>query len=168
MGGGDEARPVVLGRGAGRARVEEEAVHAQTHRRLVRGEVDEDVAECVAVSSKGGFVATVGNAVGVHGVGVAGGGDDGVVVVGLADLGLGDGGPVPRAAPGIGDGGWRARGNDALGVGRRGGEKARLRRDGKGGGGGGGEGGGRKREEEAAREGGAYEGGNGGVGGLTL
>ena len=65
------------------------AVHAEAYWRLMRGKVVEDVADCVAIGSKSGFVATVALAVGVHGVGVAGGGDDGVEVVGLADLGLG-------------------------------------------------------------------------------
>eukprot|EP00964_Phaeocystis_antarctica_P038799 scaffold22200_cov30-Phaeocystis_antarctica.AAC.1 len=117
--------------------MEEEAVHAQTRRRLVRGVVVEDVAECSAEGVEGGLVASIGHAVGVHRVGVAGGGDDGVRVVRHSDLGAGDGGEGLGAALDIGEGRRRARGEDADGVGRCGGVKASLCWGGEGVGGGG-------------------------------
>jgi len=72
--------------------VEEEAVHAKAGGRLVRGEVLEGVGDGGGVVAEGALVAAVSLAVGVHGVGVLGEGDDGVVADGRADLGRGDGG----------------------------------------------------------------------------
>ena len=151
-------RPVVGGRGAGGAVVEKEAIHAEAGGWLVRGEVLEGVGDGGGVVGKGAFVAAVSLAVGVHGFGVFGEGDDGVVAVGHADLGCGDGGVwrLPPAGPRGGGGGERrqqACRSNALGVARGGVDETGLPREAEGGGGVGGRAGGLKYESEGGGEG---------------
>jgi len=138
--------------------VEEEAIYAKADRWLVRGEVLEGVGDGGGVVLKGALVAAVPLAVGVHGFGVSGEGDDGVVAVGHADLGRGDGGvrTLLPAGPRGGGGGKRrqqARRSNALGVARGGVDEAGLLREAEGGDGVGGGAGGLKHESEGGWEG---------------